>query len=175
MDERLARLYRQARHEEWNGLSATPAQWAMVKARAHIRGSELYGASEDADWHGEYARHWHEDIGAGLVVDIWQVSDSESCDCWEWAKENPRDDGREDDIPPHGHFGIVAETTWNGREIAHDACWGFVWDWPGVDDDRELAHAYDEIAQPAIDHARGMLAALPQWVREQVAAWEEVA
>lgn len=179
MDDRLAREYRRARREPWNNLATTPAQWAMVKARAKIRGSELFGSSEEDTWHGSYARHWREDIGPGCWVDVWQVSDDEQCDCWDWACENPRDDGQEDDIPSHGHFGIVADTHHASGDVTHDACWGYVWDWPGQDDDRELAWAWDDIAGYAIKDARRLYAehqyaavcawaGLPEWVQHAV-------
>lgn len=170
MDARLASEYRQARREEWNGLPMTPAKWAMVKARAEIRGWELILSAEQETWHGDYARHWRVDIGPGCWVDVWQVADSEPCDCWDWAS----DDGKEDDIPEHGHFGIVAETMFYGIEIAHDACWGFVWDWPGQSDARELTYAYDDIAGYAIRQARESFATMPTWVRDSMAIREEV-
>lgn len=176
MNEQLARIYRQKRREPWNREQMTPAKWAMVGARAQMRGRELDASSEQEDWHGNYACHWREEIGAGIVVDVWQVWDNESCDCWEWVKENPRDDGREDEIPEgHQHYGIVAETSWNGREIGHDALWGFISDWPGQDDCAELAYAWDQVAAPVIRSARESLANLPAWVIAQVAAWDGAA
>lgn len=181
MDERLARCYRQARREEWNGQPTTPAKWAMVRARAHIRGSELIGASEDDTWHGSYARRWREDIGPDCWVDVWQVSDDdEQCDCWEEEKDAARECGREPvDIPSHGHFGIVTDIHHASGDVTHDALWGFVWDWPGQDDDAELAYAWGEVADYAISDARRLYAehqyaaavnwaSLPQWVRDAV-------
>lgn len=128
----------------------------------------------DADDTRNDGREWTIEVGAGIRVVVQQLPDEEACDCWEWAKENPRDDGREDDIPDHGHFGMVARIYASGREIAYDACWGFVWDWPGQDDDAELASAWDQVAAGEIEHARQMAAQVPAWVVAQMVAWEEI-
>lgn len=177
----IARHYRNLRRGYGDGAypdgAPMPARYALAVAKASARGSELHTASKDDTWHGSYARHWVEEIGAGCVVDVWQVSDDEPCDCWEWAKDNPRDDGREEEIPNHGHFGMVAQVSWHGRELTMDglldSCWGYVWDWPGQDDDAELTYAWESVAEPVIDAAREMVGKLPAWVVAQYAAWDD--
>lgn len=153
----MARAYRNNRRE---GMLAIHA-WNMAKASA--RGRELAADSEDTRDGG---REWTIDAGSGIVVRVQQVPDQEACDCWHDA--NP---GDRDSIPSHGHFGIVATASYLGREVIYDACWGFVWDWPGQDDDAELARAWDDVAAGAIDHARKMASELPAWVVAQVDAW----
>lgn len=173
ISEPMARHYRNLRSGYLNGGQPMPARAAWLTVKASARGHELAMDSEQTTWHGDFARHWHEEIGAGIAVDVWQVADYETCDCWEDAENYPGGQGEE--IPEHGHFGIVAEASWHGQLIpSHgiDACWGFIWDWPGQDDDAELAWAWDDIAQPVIDGARDALAKVPAWVLEQVAAWD---
>lgn len=175
MDAQLLRAYRHARREPWNQLTTTPAKWALVRARGELRGWELASTADQETKFGDWSNHWRVDIGPGCWVDVWQVPDDD-CDCWEWAKEYPRDDGQEDDIPEsHWHYGIVAETRLYGREVAYDACWGYTAGWPGQSNEAELAYAYGEIADHAIDQAREMYAQVPQWVRHSlaIAAGEE--
>ena len=162
LDPIMARAYRNARRE------GVPARLALAAARASKRGREL---SIDADDRSDGGREWTIEVGAGIRVVVQQIPDSESCDCWDWAKDNPRDDGQVDDIPDHGHFGLVATAYADGRELASEACWGFVWDWPGQDDDAELADAWGDIAEGVIEDARKMAAQLPAWVVAQKDAW----
>lgn len=172
MDARLAREYRRARREPWNELSTTPARWAMVSARATLFGERLaIDCDTDQSWHGSYALHWRVDIGPGCWVDVWQVADDESCDCYADARANDEDPGK---VPDHGHFGIVADVHWPSGDVSHDACWGYVWDWPGQDNARELAWAWEEIAAPVISDARESFANLPQWVRDSMAIMADV-
>lgn len=166
LDARTVRAYRDARRE------GTPARYALAGARASARGHELAMDAEDTRDGG---RKWTVDCGAGIRVVVQQLHDYERCDCWDWARDNPRDDGGEDDIPNHGHFGIMATTyAADGHEVACDACWGFVWDWPGQDDDAELAYAWDDIAVGQIDAAREMAVQVPAWVVAQMVAWEMI-
>ena len=153
----LARHYRNLRRD---GQTASQA-WCNVKASR--RGWEL---AIDADDTRDGGREWHIDAGSGIAVRVQQVPDQDACDCWHDA--NPED---RDSIPAHGHFGIVATASYLGREVIYDACWGFVWDWPGQDDDAELAYAWDQVAADVIDRARKMAATIPPWIVAQVDAW----
>lgn len=163
LDPIVARAYRNARRE------GIPARIALAGARAAKRGRDLAADAEDT---ADGGREWTIDCGAGIRVVVQQVPDQEACDCWDWARDNPRDDGQPDDIPNHGHFGLVATALAYGREVAYEACWGYVWDWPGQDDDAELAYAWSAIADGAIEDARQMAASLPAWVVAQKEAWE---
>lgn len=160
----LVRHYRNLRRGYGDGAypdgQPMPARYAWGMAKASARGRELW-ADADYDHRGDLA--WHVEIGAGIYVHVGAITDGQLCDC----------DEEHGPIPSHGHYGIVAEVFWFGRSIAYDAVWGFVRDWPGMDDDAELAHAWGEIAEPAIDHAREMYAAMPAWVLAQVEAWSE--
>ncbi len=164
----LARDYRNNRRD---GMTA---QAAIYNARAKARGWEL-ATSDDRDHHArdDGGRQWTIDLGAGMVVRVEQIPDQGQCDCWDCARDNPRDDGQEDVIPNHDHFGIVATATMVGREVLSESCWGFIWNWPGQDDYVELADAWGQIADDVIERAGKVLAATPEWVRLQMAAWKE--
>lgn len=154
---------------------AFPAQHALNYARAIVRGRELYRDGEYAGEHPVMMR-WEHDHGFGVIARTEVQYDESGCDCWHDWKHHAEEG--EPEPEPHYHFGIVGVVEVGGREVLEDACWGFYEAEHGPQSFlgdawyAELATAWDHIGDMD-EEAERILTGMPEWTREQVAAWNE--